>query len=57
MLYLGDQYQSDILFININYLNNIKRMAKKDPTDLTVEEKLKTLYQLDRKSVGRERVC
>ena len=46
MLYLGDQYQSDTLFININYLNNIKRMAKKDPTDLTVEEKLKTLYQL-----------
>ena len=23
MLYLGDQYQSDTLFININYLNNI----------------------------------
>ena len=58
MLHLGDKYESDIVFIgwkaqaqfNIQHLTfNIKKnkvMAKKDPTDLTVEEKLKALYQL-----------
>ena len=56
MLHLGDKYESDILFIGlkgaslIQHLTfNIKKnkvMAKKDPTDLTVEEKLKALYQL-----------
>ena len=31
---------------NKNNFLNINNMAKKDPTDLTVEEKLKALYQL-----------
>ncbi len=30
-------------------------MAKKDPTDLTVEEKLKALYQLRGNLVGHRR--
>lgn len=59
MLHLGDKYESDIVFIgwkaasqnltlNIKHstLKKNKVMAKKDPTDLTVEEKLKALYQL-----------
>ena len=39
-LHRRDEYESDIIYLNQRF------MAKKDPTDLTVEEKLKTLYQL-----------